>query len=486
MFAVLHHGRLASGVTRLGQQWRHASSMQVVVCGAGLAGASCAWHLHRRGKDVAVTLVDPRPPLTATSQYSTECYRDFFLDPALVPFMSRSVALLEELAGDENEINLTRRGYCFFAASDEGRQAFEKFADTASSFGAGDVRHHRDTVAEYQRSSSAGFRDGITGFDLVYGSENIQQIFPFVSKEAQVMLHARRCGWMDSQGLGRAMLAAAGGPPILRGNVVALETGPDNQVTAVRIQQSDGERLLACDAFVNSAGAWMENVNQLLGAPKLPLKNEVHAKVIFHDVKGVIPETAPFMVWRDKVMMDWDEEMREFLTDLDDTAEGGIVNSSSWLSPQPGGQHLRPAGNGRVLMLWEHLHRHIAVPQDPDMPIGNFLEMYPELCLRGLKEMVPGLECYIEELTKDTTIDGGYYSTTPDARPLVGPYGAKNAYVCGGMGTYGLMGSPAAGELLARHVLSEPLPSYGDACTWPRKTSARADEVVDLLDESAK
>ena len=31
-------------------------------------------------------------------RYSTECYRDFFLDPALVPFMSRSVALLEELA----------------------------------------------------------------------------------------------------------------------------------------------------------------------------------------------------------------------------------------------------------------------------------------------------------------------------------------------------------------------------------------------------
>ena len=27
------------------------------------------------------------------------------------------------------------------------------------------------------------------------------------------------------------------------------------------------------------------------------------------------------------------------------------------------------------------------------MPIGNFLEMYPELCLRGLKEMVSlGLE----------------------------------------------------------------------------------------------
>ena len=31
-------------------------------------------------------------------RYSTECYRDFFLDAALVPFMSRSVDILEELA----------------------------------------------------------------------------------------------------------------------------------------------------------------------------------------------------------------------------------------------------------------------------------------------------------------------------------------------------------------------------------------------------
>jgi len=81
---------------------------------------------------------------------------------------------------------LTRRGYCFLAASEEGREAgvtspflhsgkkstaqpdmlkavlifiayreaFEKFAVAASSFGAGDVRHHKTTVAEYQRSGS--------------------------------------------------------------------------------------------------------------------------------------------------------------------------------------------------------------------------------------------------------------------------------------------------------------------------------------------
>ena len=41
--------------------------------------------------------------------------------------------------------------------------------------------------------------------------------------------------------------------------------------------------------------------------------------------QGVVPQSAPFMVWRDKVDMEWDEEMREFLQELDDTAEGGTV-----------------------------------------------------------------------------------------------------------------------------------------------------------------
>eukprot|EP00438_Fugacium_kawagutii_P005265 Skav212382 [mRNA] locus=scaffold45:23237:29277:- [translate_table: standard] len=227
------------------------------------------------------------------SQYSTECYRDFFVDEALVPFMSRSVSLLEDLAGDVNDINLTRRGYCFFAASDEGIEA--PLGIGALSAAQPSVRQVATLCAfQLSRSSPTGFSDGITGFDLVYGT----------AKSTEYVL-------TDGQ-----------------------------------------ERSLPCDAFVNAAGAWMETVNQHLAAPKLPLKNE-----------GVLPETAPFMVWRDKVAMNWDEEMKEFLMDLDDTSEGGIVNSSTWLAPQPGGQHMRPAGNGRVIMLWEHLHRHMTVPQ---------------------------------------------------------------------------------------------------------------------------
>merc|ERR1712048_1249319 len=227
-------------------------------------------------------------------------------------------------------------------------------------------------------------------------------------------------------------------------------------------------------------------INTLLApdAP-LPLVNEVHAKVILNDTLGIIPQdTAPFMVWRDKVAIDWDEDTREGLQELDDIADGGIVNSASWLGPQPGGQHLRPAGNGRVLMLWEHMHRHIPLPEQPNMPVDEFLDMYPQLCVAGLQVMVPGLEQYDGQLGRDTTIDGGYYTVTPDGRPLIGQHGPGNAYVCGGMGTYGLMGAPVAGELVAKHVMGEELPIYADACTWPRIDPLK-EKPIDLLDDSA-
>ncbi|CAE7236680.1 unnamed protein product [Symbiodinium sp. CCMP2592] len=135
-------------------------------------------------------------------------------------------------------------------------------------------------------------------------------------------------------------------------------------------------------------------------------------------------------------------------------------------------------------MLWEHLHKHLPIAKDPQMPIESFLDMYPELCLAGLQRMVPGLAQYEGQLGRDTVVDGGYYTNTPDGRPLIGPHGCRNFFLCGGMGTYGLMGSPAAGELAAMHVLKEQLPDYASACVWPR-SSRKTEPLVDLLDDSS-
>jgi glycine/D-amino acid oxidase-like deaminating enzyme len=49
---------------------------QAVVCGAGIAGVSTAYFLTVGRGMSDVVLCDPLPPLTLTSDKSTECYRN--------------------------------------------------------------------------------------------------------------------------------------------------------------------------------------------------------------------------------------------------------------------------------------------------------------------------------------------------------------------------------------------------------------------------
>jgi glycine/D-amino acid oxidase-like deaminating enzyme len=53
-----------------------AHSADVVICGAGIAGISVAYHLAVRHGVREVVLVDERPPLSLTSDKSAEAYRD--------------------------------------------------------------------------------------------------------------------------------------------------------------------------------------------------------------------------------------------------------------------------------------------------------------------------------------------------------------------------------------------------------------------------
>ena len=48
-----------------------------VICGAGIAGISAAYHLAVRQGVRDVVLVDERPPLSLTSDKSTEYYRNW-------------------------------------------------------------------------------------------------------------------------------------------------------------------------------------------------------------------------------------------------------------------------------------------------------------------------------------------------------------------------------------------------------------------------
>src|SRR5262252_179105 len=96
---------------------------EVVICGAGIAGVAAAYHLAVRRGVTDIVLIDKRPPLSLTSDKSTECYRNWWPGPgdAMVSLMNRSIDLLEELARESgNAFRLNRRGY-LFATAEPGR-----------------------------------------------------------------------------------------------------------------------------------------------------------------------------------------------------------------------------------------------------------------------------------------------------------------------------------------------------------------------------
>ena len=76
----------------------------VVICGAGIAGIATAYHLVVKHGLNDVVLVDERPPLSLTSDKSTECYRNWWPGPgdAMVSLMNRSIDIIEELARERS------------------------------------------------------------------------------------------------------------------------------------------------------------------------------------------------------------------------------------------------------------------------------------------------------------------------------------------------------------------------------------------------
>jgi glycine/D-amino acid oxidase-like deaminating enzyme len=113
-------------------------------------------------------------------------------------------------------------------------------------------------------------------------------------------------------------------------------------------------------------------------------------------------------------------------------------------------------------MLWAY---HVE-PREPIVP-PPLDEFFPEVVLRGMSAMFPGLRAYFGK-SSVLLYDGGYYTKTPENRPLAGPLPVEGAYVCGALSGYGLMVSAAVGELVAAHVTGNALPDYAPAFSFER------------------
>jgi len=384
------------------------ATTQAVICGAGIAGVSTAYFLTAAGVD-DVVLCDPLPPLTLTSDKSTECYRNWWPDPQMVSFMDRSIDLLDLLAEESNDaFHLNRRGYLYVSAD------------------------------------AGGVPDGAESLTQAEVAEQ----YPYLTDAAASAVRVQRAGWFSAQQLGAWMLdrARERGATLIRGRV----TGIDQQAHRVAGVRLDDGANIATDTFINAAGPMLGEVGTLAGAD-LPVHNEVHLKVAFRDTLGAVPRDAPMLIWSDTQRLDLSDAERALCVQ---------DGRTDLLGELPAGCHCRPEGgldSEWVLGLWEY-HRDVREPMWP-LPADP---MYAQTVLRGLATMVPAMAGYIAD-PPESVVDGGYYNKTVDNLPLIGRSGIDGAFVCGALSGYGVMAACAAGELAALHVTGASLPDYADA-----------------------
>ncbi len=431
------------------------SHAEVVICGAGIAGIATAYFLAVKSNVQNVVLLERDTPLSMTSDKSTECYRNWWggIDNAMVGLMNRSIDWLEVIANEtNNQIHLNRRGYVYATSDPNQISKMREAAEIAEKNGAGKLRIHDSSASNYAPSSAHGFTDGFDGTDLILAPEIIRNHFPELEQNVIAVLHARRCGWLSAQQLGMYLLeqAKAHGVRYIRGEVTGVNV-LKGAVQDVQVARDGKTFTITTSKFVNAAGPLQNQIAKMLGL-ELPIINERHAKLYFNDHLGVIPRNAPMLINLDEVHLPWTDEEREVL---------GSDETTRWLLGSFGsGAHCRPEGgdsSSNVLILCNYHTQAI----EPTFPIVHDPEA-PEIVLRAMSVLVPGLKRYFDHTPKPV-MDGGYYTKTPENRPLIGELPVQGAYIIGGMGGFGLMAACGAGELLAAHITNAPLPDYARA-----------------------
>jgi glycine/D-amino acid oxidase-like deaminating enzyme len=215
-------------------------------------------------------------------------------------------------------------------------------------------------------------------------------------------------------------------------------------------------------------------VARLLGE-ELPVTSELHLKAAFREHRRVVPSHAPLLIWSDPQRIDWSPEAVEMLSE---SPQGRVL-----LDELPGACHGRPDGSPDspyVLVLWAY-RRNVMEPTWP-LPADP---LYPELVLRGMTTMVPGLNAYRDRLPH-ATVDGGYYTKTVENLPLIGPMSTLGAYVVGALSGFGVMAAAGAGELVALHVTGRPLPAYAPALLPSRYDDPDYAETLELPAEGGQ
>lgn len=445
------------------------NTADVVICGAGIAGISTAYQLAVKHHMQNIILVDPLPPMTMTSDKSTECYRNWWPGPgdAMVRLMNHSIDLIDQLYQEApGRLHMDRRGYVYATAEADTAERIIAEARENTKLGAGPLRIHRGVADDpvYTPISEHGVFDAPGGADILLGADLIQQHFPYLTERTIAALHTRRCGWFSAQQFGMYMLEKAreNGVQFVNGRVEDVIV-KGNKVEAVRIEAKEGTQRISTRIFVNAAGPLQASVGQMMDVD-IPVFCELHIKMVFNDHQHVIPRNMPLVIWNDPVHLLWSQEEKEFLAESEDTR---------WLLEEmPLGLHGRAEGES-CLLQWDYRVGQV----EPVFPVP-IDELFPEIALRGMVNVIPGLSTYLDRIPRPF-IDGGYYTRTQENRPLIGPLPVDGAFILGGFGGFGMQVSCGASNLLAAHITESGLPNYASAFLFTRYQDPEYKKLLD-------
>lgn len=213
-------------------------AVDVVVIGAGIVGAACAFHAASAG--LGVTVLDRGPVGAGTTSRGEGNILLSDKEPGPELELARLSRGLWDEVGKElgaGEVEFENKGGLVVASTPEGLAALHTFA--ARQTAAGVHTELVDRPHEFEPHVAPGLPGGVH--------------YP---QDAQVQ------PVLAAAGLLRA--AVRRGARVRTGEAVAAVTGTDGRVTGVRT--ADGE-VLAADAVVNAAGTWGGEVGRRLGAP---------------------------------------------------------------------------------------------------------------------------------------------------------------------------------------------------------------------------
>ncbi|MDX1500662.1 MAG: hypothetical protein R3176_12220, partial [Woeseiaceae bacterium] len=179
------------------------------------------------------------------------------------------------------------------------------------------------------------------------------------------------------------------------------------------------------------------------------------------------------------VTLDWPADVRDELA-----ADPALARLAHEL---PGGRHCRPdgaAGGTRIKLGW-------AFNREPSRPVEDLASapeldpVFPELALRGLAPLLPGLAAYVDEPPRRYAHYGGYYTMTRENWPLIGPLGPDGAFVVAALSGFGTMAACAAGHAAAAWLDGTDLPPYAaDLCPARYSDAKRIATLTTLAEKS--